>query len=96
MIPNHLETFEEFLTKSFAHGVYFRELRLSQEEAGYVVKKYPEASLKKCLTSASSDGKCWYEVNLLPPITASNDLEKENLRLKKELEEFKKLLVPIK
>jgi len=96
MIPNHFETFEEFLKRSFAHGVYFRELRLSREEVGYVRKKYPKASLKKCQITASLDGKCWYEVNLLPPVTASNDLKKENLRLKKELEELKRSLVPIK
>jgi hypothetical protein len=96
MIPNHYETFEQFLRNSFAHGVYFRELRLSREEAGYVQKIYPKVSLKKCLTPETSDGKCWYEVNLLPPVTTSNDFKNENLRLKKELDDLKKLLVPIK
>jgi hypothetical protein len=96
MIPNHLENFGEFLKTSFAHGVFSRELRLSLEEAGYVQKKYPKASLKKCMTSEASDEKCWYEVNLLPPVTVPYDMEKENLRLKTELEELKKLLVPIK
>jgi hypothetical protein len=95
MNPNHLETFEEFLTSSFAHDVYSRELRLSQEEASYILKKYHKASLKRCLTPESSDGKCWYEMNLLPPIT-ENDLEAENFLLKKELEELKRSLEPVK
>lgn len=85
------ETFEEFLKNSFANDVYFRELRLSQEEADYVLKKYPKASLKKC-SAESSDGKCWYEVNLLPSTMTSNEpetLESENQRLKEELEALK-------
>ncbi|MEK5444410.1 MULTISPECIES: hypothetical protein [Fredinandcohnia] len=99
MIPKE-ETFDEFLTNSFANDVYFRELRLSQEEADYVLKKFPKASMKKCDTTESPDGKCWYEVNLLPlEKTTSNDsqdLESENQRLKEELEALKRSLSPIK
>ncbi|WNS76073.1 hypothetical protein RRV45_03415 [Bacillus sp. DTU_2020_1000418_1_SI_GHA_SEK_038] len=83
------ETFEEFLKNSFANDVYFRELRLSQEEADYVSKKYPTASLKKC-SAESPDGKCWYEVNLLPStLNEPETLESENQRLKEELKALK-------
>ncbi|MFS0862105.1 hypothetical protein [Fredinandcohnia sp. 179-A 10B2 NHS] len=84
------ETFEEFLKDSFANDVYFRELRLSNVEADYVSKKYPNASMKKC-SEESPDGKCWYEVNLLPSTTTSSEpqsLESENQRLKEELKEL--------
>ena len=94
-----IETFDDFLAKSFANDVYFRELRLSREEADYVLKKYPKASVKKCETAESPDGKCWYEVNLIPSNTTGNDLktlENENQRLKEELEALKKSIAPVK
>lgn len=98
MIPKK-ETFDEFLTNSFANDVYFRELRLSREEADYVLIKYPKASLKKCPTAESPDGKCWYEVNLIPSNTTVDDLktlEDENQRLKAELEALKKSISSVK
>jgi hypothetical protein len=93
------ETFDEFLANSFANDVYFRELRLSPEEADYVLIKYPKASVKKCQTEESPDGKCWYEVNLIPSNQTVNDretLEDENKRLKEELEALKKSITPVK
>lgn len=73
MTPNEVERLENFLTESFGEGIYFRELRLSYEEMEYIKKKYPKASFKKCATVESSDGKIWWEVNLL----ASIDNQKE-------------------
>jgi hypothetical protein len=65
MILTKIETIDVFLSQSFADGIFFRELRLSQEEAGYVQNKFPKASVKKCPSPESIDGKCWYEINLL-------------------------------
>ncbi|SDK66872.1 hypothetical protein [Natronincola ferrireducens] len=65
MTPNEIKRLEEFLEDSFGAGVYFRELRLSNEEMEYVKRKYPRAELKKCVTRECSDGKIWWEVNLL-------------------------------
>lgn len=99
MMPNKVEKFEDFLLQSFGDGIYSRELRLSKEEKVYVQKKYPNASMKKCLSMEASDGKCWYEINLLPPISFmksslnSNELaavQQENNQLKRELESLKK------
>lgn len=93
------ETFEEFLADSFVNDVYFRELRLTEEEADYVLKKYPKAGVKKSSTEVAADGKCWYEVNLLPsnpPVSEQASLAAENQRLKEELEALKKSLSPVK
>jgi hypothetical protein len=57
-----VQKFEEFLLESFGDGVYFRELRLSNEEIEYLKNKYPRASLKKCQTTECPDGKFWCEV----------------------------------
>jgi len=98
MIPNKVERFEEFLSKSFGEGVYSRELRLSKEEVGYIQKVYPKASLKKCLTTEASDGKCWYEMNLPTPIANPNGLtaiQNENLQLKQEIERMKRSLADV-
>lgn len=101
MSPSQVELFEDFLSRSFGEGVYSREIRLSSEELEYVRKKYPHASLKKCLGEATDNGKGWYEVNLTgstaatAPLLHTDDLaaiQQENLRLKVELEKLKKTL----
>lgn len=96
--------FEGFLSESFEDDIFVRELRLSDEEVEYVKEKYPRALLKKCQTDQNSDGKAWYEINLLSPIDDREeslnsqdiaDIKEENIRLKKELERVKKtVLVP--
>jgi hypothetical protein len=70
--------FEEFLSESFEDDIYVRELRLSDEEVEYVKEKYPRARLKKCQTDQNSDGKAWYEINLLIPIDDEEDLLASN------------------
>jgi hypothetical protein len=104
MVPNNIETFEEFLAKSFGDGVYSQELRLSREEAGYVLTKYPKARLKKSVTAATSDEKIWYEINLPTPISVAEKsvnenefaaIQTENLRLKQELERVKRSLANV-
>jgi hypothetical protein len=96
-----VEKFEEFLEESFGEGVYSRELRLSKEEMEYVRVKYPKARMSKCLTTESTDGKCWVDINLLTPIDlvvkSENPnglaaIQTENMRLKQELERIKKSL----
>ncbi|MGZ4161497.1 MAG: hypothetical protein ACXVNF_12000 [Neobacillus sp.] len=104
MIPNQSETFEEFLSKSFADGVYSRELRLSKEEARFVQKKYPKASVKRYVTADALNEKSWYEINLPTPMTMvgksvnQKDLaaiQDENQHLKQELERVKKSLTKV-
>jgi hypothetical protein len=101
LIPNKVESFEEFLSSSFEDGVFSRELRLSKEEVTYVQKKYPKASVNKCPGTESSDGKSWYEIHLLPPIATMDNpmnsnglaaIQNENQQLKQELELLKKSL----
>jgi hypothetical protein len=104
MMLNKIEKFEEFLSKTFGEGNFSRELRLSKEEAGYVQKRYPKASMKKCVTTEVSGGKCWYEINLLTPITMMERsvnpsgfaaIQNENLMLKQELERMKRSLADV-
>lgn len=73
MTQDAAKRFEDFLVDSFGDGVMVRELRLSNVEVEYVLKKYPQASLKKALTPEYSDGKHWYEVSLLKPSLDEED-----------------------
>jgi hypothetical protein len=96
-----VEKFEEFLEESFGEGVYSRELRLSKEEMEYVRVKYPKARMSKCLTTESTDGKCWVDINLLTSISLVETpngltaIQTENIRLKQELERIKKSLADV-
>jgi len=96
MAPTEMEKFETFLAESFSDGVSFRELRLSDEEVDYLLRRYPNASVLKSTALESEDNKAWYEVNLLPTYDAESkfeDIQKENERLKQEVEALKKALV---
>lgn len=64
MTPHELESFEQFLSESFAEGVRFRELRLSADELKYVITKYPCARLQQAVTKEYADGKVWVGVTL--------------------------------
>ncbi|WP_026573773.1 hypothetical protein [Bacillus sp. UNC438CL73TsuS30] len=95
MIFKEMEKFEEFLSRSFADGVNFRELRLSQDEVSLVKKRYPKANVKQCQPMESVDGKNWYEINLLFPVISKDETEieavqRENRKLRQELETLKK------
>ncbi|OIK09673.1 hypothetical protein BIV60_23270 [Bacillus sp. MUM 116] len=96
MALTDLERFETFLAESFSDGVSYRELRLSVEEVNYLLQRYPNASILKSAALESQDDKAWYEVNLLPSRDADSkfeDIQRENERLKKELDALKKALV---
>ncbi|OIK09675.1 hypothetical protein BIV60_23280 [Bacillus sp. MUM 116] len=89
------EKFEDFLARSFADGINYRELRLSQDEVLLVKKRYPRANVKECQTMESIDGKVWYEINLLFPIASKDETEleavqRENRKLRQELEVLKR------
>ncbi|MFD0826697.1 hypothetical protein ACT8ZR_13620 [Neobacillus sp. M.A.Huq-85] len=96
MAPTEMEKLETFLAESFSDGVSFRELRLSDEEVDYLLRRYPNASVLKSTALESEDNKAWYEVNILPTYDAESkfeDIQKENERLKQEVEALKKALV---
>lgn len=65
MTSKEIMDLDKFLEDSFQDGIYRRELRLSQREVEYVKRKYPSASIKKCKAAECSDGKIWWDVNLL-------------------------------
>ncbi|MDR7002544.1 hypothetical protein [Neobacillus niacini] len=96
MAPTELERFKTFLEESFSDGVSYRELRLSDEEVDYLLKRYPNASILKSPALESQDDKAWYEINLLPAPDVDSkfeDIQRENQRLKQELDALKKALV---
>ncbi|WP_077623705.1 hypothetical protein [Sediminibacillus massiliensis] len=93
MAANDYERLERFLMDSFGDGIYFRELRLSPEEAEYVQKRYPKAKLKKAQFGREPDEKNWYEIYLGEQASFQDGLKagleavkQENVRLKRELE----------
>ncbi|MBP2242451.1 hypothetical protein J2Z40_003025 [Cytobacillus eiseniae] len=86
-----VEKLEKFLSDSFGDGVHIRELRLSNEEAEYIKRSYPEASFNKSHHREMKDGKAWYKVALLPAINPDqNDeilaIKQENIKLKQEID----------
>ncbi|WP_062351257.1 hypothetical protein [Bacillus kwashiorkori] len=94
-----MASFEQFLTESLNDGHYVRELRLSDEELNIIKKLYPFARLRILTTKKANDGKMWYEINILPPFSQTNQQEidyervkKENQQLKRELERLRKLV----
>lgn len=95
MVTNQAEKFAEFLSESFRDGVSFRELRLSMEEVDYLKKRYPKASVKKSPARQYAEDKSWYEVSLISSMHSVNETEleaiqRENQKLKQELETLKK------
>jgi len=100
MVSNNAEKFAEFLSESFRDGVSFRELRLSIEEVDYLKKRYPKASVKKSPIRQYAEEKSWYEVNLVSSIIPVNETEfeaiqRENQKLKQELESLKKSIATV-
>jgi aspartate racemase len=73
--------FDRFLSDSFAHDVYERELRLSEEEVAYTKKRFPKARINPLSTEMDSDGKRWYEVCL-----SSNDHDPSSSTEKEQYE----------
>lgn len=58
-------TFKEFLFESFREGIYYRELRLSEDELDTLRSTFPTARITKTTEVNDLHDKAWYEVNLL-------------------------------
>ncbi len=60
MTDNEKLKFDKFLQESFREGVLSRELRLSEDERGYILRNYPHINLDFIADDGSNDGKLWY------------------------------------
>ena len=67
MTDNEKQEFDMFLHESFRDGVLSRELRLSEDEAGYILGNYPRMSLELIADDKSPDGKLWYRAVMGKP-----------------------------
>lgn len=72
-----IEALDHFLEQSFKGDIYTRELRLSVEEVAYVLQKFSKAHITKMDTSSDSEGKNWYQVDLIP-VSDHEDLVSED------------------
>ncbi|ELK48224.1 hypothetical protein QRD89_18220 [Halobacillus sp. ACCC02827] len=78
-------TFDRFLHDSFREGIYYRELRLSDQELAALRSCYPKATVKRTSEAVAGRSKAWYEVCLIPAGNSRETMRQENERLKREL-----------